>query len=617
MGQLISGKEYWSDGTPVAGQQFEYAFDDIGNRTSTKAGGDETGASLRSASYSVNNLNQYVDRTVPGAVDVLGAATNNATVAVNGQAAYRKGEYFRGELTLDNSQGAVWAGVTNLAALDSVSATNIGNVFLPQTPEAFSYDPDGNLTNDGRWSYTWDAENRLVAMAASAPVGPQISLKFDYDANGRRIRKQVWPNATWTGNPTNDLRFVYDGWNLIATISPSFSVRHSFAWGLDLSGSEQGAGGVGGLLLLNGLTQGTHLYTYDGNGNVTALFSAADAAATAEYEYGPFGEVIRATGPTAKANPFRFSTKYEDGEADLLYYGYRYYNASMGRWPNRDPLEENGGMNLYGMVGNDQITFADLLGLDILVHATQPKLAPGIISKGLQAGLDGVIWLATPDVAGSGASGSATAHLTYDATLTNVKEIPECVIKEAEKAANKSLKGSGLTGASRSAAWGRLSGDYIAMWTGTQPERIFKMKAPTGAGYWYIFKPGGWAGAKPKLLNTLGFKLPGYLKVGGRVLVAVGVAADAYKIYTADDKPRTITVEIGGWVGAVAGSEAGAILGTEAGAGIGVWAAGAGAAPGAGIGGILGAIIGGVTGYTVGTKATETIYDVVAEGFDY
>ena len=47
---------------------------------------------------------------------------------------------------------------------------------------------------------------------------------------------------------------------------------------------------------------------------------------------GPFGEVLRATGPMAKANPFRFSTKYQDDETDLLYYGYRYYSASTGRW---------------------------------------------------------------------------------------------------------------------------------------------------------------------------------------------------------------------------------------------------------------------------------------------
>ena len=63
---MTSGKKYWADGTAVAGQQFEYAFDDIGNRTSTKAGGDAAGANLRTATYNMNSLNQYTNRTVPG-----------------------------------------------------------------------------------------------------------------------------------------------------------------------------------------------------------------------------------------------------------------------------------------------------------------------------------------------------------------------------------------------------------------------------------------------------------------------------------------------------------------------------------------------------------------------
>jgi len=70
LGQVTSGKKYWADGTAVAGQQFEYAFDDIGNRTSTKAGGDAAGANLRKASYNVNPLNQYTNRTVPGYIEV-------------------------------------------------------------------------------------------------------------------------------------------------------------------------------------------------------------------------------------------------------------------------------------------------------------------------------------------------------------------------------------------------------------------------------------------------------------------------------------------------------------------------------------------------------------------
>ena len=62
-----------------------------------------------------------------------------------------------------------------------------GNVFVPKTAESFGYDADGNLTSDGRWTYIWDAENRLIAMAASTTVGPLNSLKFDYNAKGRRL----------------------------------------------------------------------------------------------------------------------------------------------------------------------------------------------------------------------------------------------------------------------------------------------------------------------------------------------------------------------------------------------------------------------------------------------
>ncbi len=112
LGQVKSGKRYWTDFTPVAGQQFEYTFDQIGNRTSTKAGGDENGANLRTALYYANNLNQYWSNTVPGAVDLMGVAFATSSVTVNNLSVYRKGEYFRKELAVDNSTGHVWAGVT-------------------------------------------------------------------------------------------------------------------------------------------------------------------------------------------------------------------------------------------------------------------------------------------------------------------------------------------------------------------------------------------------------------------------------------------------------------------------------------------------------------------------
>ena len=70
---------------------------------------------------------------------------------------------------------------------------------------------------------------------------------------------------------------------------------------------------------------------FDGNGNVMALVNAADGTSVSNYAYGPFGELIQQTGIMARNNPIRFSTKYQDDESDLLYYGYRYYKPSL-RW---------------------------------------------------------------------------------------------------------------------------------------------------------------------------------------------------------------------------------------------------------------------------------------------
>jgi RHS repeat-associated protein len=295
-------------------------------------------------------------------------ATNG--VSVNNQAAYRKGEYFRAELPEDNTSAARWLALTNLAVLNNgtnadIVATSVGHQFLPQTPEHYTYDADGNLTQDGHWNYTWDAENRLVKLSPSTTLGPQISLAFEHDWQGRRIHKQVWANTGWSGTPTNDVKFVYDGWNLIGILNSSFTLQTSFVWGSDLFGSIQGAGGVGGLLFICDLPSaiGYAAPAYDGNGNVMALVSMSGGTNCAAYEYGPFGEVIRATGPMAKANPFRFSTKYQDDETDLLYYGYRYLNASSGRWLIRDPAEEDVGPNLYCFVQNNAQSGVDGLGL--------------------------------------------------------------------------------------------------------------------------------------------------------------------------------------------------------------------------------------------------------------
>ena len=364
LGQVKSGKKYFNDNTPVPGQQFEYGFDDIGNRSSTKAGGDATGssASLRSATYGANSLNQYTNRTVPNALDVLGIATASASVTVNSSAAdYRRGEYFQELVSVTNSSVPLWQAVN---VTTSGGGTNTGNVFVPQTPENYGYDADGNMTNDGRWTFTWDAENRLVSMQAisTVPSGAKKKLDFAYDYQGRRIQKVVstWIGTNYVAQSTN--KFLYDGWNLSAELNGTNGVVRAYLWGLDLSGSMQGAGGVSGLLAIKPAGANPLFVAYDGNGNVTSLIDATTGTTMGNFEYGPFGETIRLTPNANNQSPFRFSTKYTDDESDFVYYGFRFYNPSMGRWLSRDPIAEQGGTNLYGFLINNSLNAFDLLG---------------------------------------------------------------------------------------------------------------------------------------------------------------------------------------------------------------------------------------------------------------
>ena len=79
--------------------------------------------------------------------------------------------------------------------------------------------------------------------------------------------------------------------------------------------------------------------------------------------YEPFGQCRHAGASTST---FRFSSEYHDDETGLVYYNYRHYSTNLGRWISREPIGEDGGANLYGMVYNNIINIYDLLSLDTL-----------------------------------------------------------------------------------------------------------------------------------------------------------------------------------------------------------------------------------------------------------
>lgn len=91
--------------------------------------------------------------------------------------------------------------------------------------------------------------------------------------------------------------------------------------------------------------------------------------------------------------------------------------------------------------------------------------------------------------------------------------------------------------------------------------------------------------------------------VVGHGLIIGGVAASGYTIYHAENKPKAIAIEAGGWAGMWAGAEGGAVVG----GGIGAFFGGVGAGPGA----VIGGIVGGVFGFWGGSTIVEVTYEAI------
>ena len=213
----------------VGGQQSEYGFDDVGNRTYHRFGGDGSGANLRESIYgAANAFNALTSRTVPGMVELSGEAPAALTLRgfADGQSfslTRQEGERFFGEASVDN---AAWSAYTRVKVVGLNTTGGIedlvsGARFVPRSPQAFTHDADGNLLADGRWKYTWDAENRLIQVEtrpeAVSAGAPRERLLFAYDSGSRRFRKEVqrW-NATSSTFVTHQaLLFAYEGWNLL------------------------------------------------------------------------------------------------------------------------------------------------------------------------------------------------------------------------------------------------------------------------------------------------------------------------------------------------------------------------------------------------------------------
>ena len=218
------------------------------------------------------------------------------------------------------------------------------------TAEAFvpTFDADGNQTkvktSTGIWNVVYNAENRPVTFTSED--GATV-VECTYDYMGRRHTRKITVN----GSVTNYLRYIYRGYLQIAAIN---AVSGVFQWFILWDPTQPVATRPLGIR-----KDGTwYTYGWDLTKNICEVFGSDGYIKTA-YTYTPYGAV------TANGNvtqPIQWSSEYNDSELGLIYYNYRHYNPTDGRWIGRDVVAETLYLNRYTYAYNTPYFEIDFCG---------------------------------------------------------------------------------------------------------------------------------------------------------------------------------------------------------------------------------------------------------------
>ncbi len=347
----LTGVTYKTGG--VTNRTVSYQYDAAGNRTNLV---EKIGNATNTTSYAANSDNQLTSAsatrqglTVTGVVDP-GESSNkwyNSTAASRGVSAgvsQTNGTFSIPGVPVTGGANALTVTVTDVSGN---IATQVVSVTVATNATALAYDGNGNQTNDAVWSYSYDRENRLVSATSAS-----LAVNYSYDSLGRLIERRT-SGATTTTN-----RLYYAGWQLVAEYNGADTLQRKYVYGPGIDEPIR-------------MTTGSTNYYYhaDGLGSV-AQISDATGALVEQYTYDVYGTSTIYSGSgvvtnsSAIGNRLMFTARDHDPDTGWYNYRRRYYNPSTGRFVQPDPIGMFGGdVNLYRYCLNSCPNFTDPDGL--------------------------------------------------------------------------------------------------------------------------------------------------------------------------------------------------------------------------------------------------------------
>ena len=377
--------------TEPNGQTFKYQYYNAVGDFRLQQMQQQTGSALVSDSYTydvVGNIRSWQQKN-----PIDGAATWNLTYDADNELQKFVSQASKTSGGLDLGHGAYsydpvanlteFTGKGPLTELSSAQYTvndlNQATTISDPGSTTITYDANGNPLNGvappsanlstvtGARSYTWDGANRLIQILYS---GTGNSSSLSYDGLGRLTEIAETANGT----TQSDQRYVWIG---------NTMVQQRNATGAVVKGYFD-----------QGFLDGTTAYYY-GKDHLGSIRNLTDATGTtqAQLDYGPYGELTELTSPTQ--SDFAYTGFFYHQRSGLQFAEYRAYDSGLKRWLNRDPIAENGGLNLYAYVMANPVKFTDPSG-----EFCWPCVIVGIIVVGV------VVWACTSHGAGSKQTGT-------------------------------------------------------------------------------------------------------------------------------------------------------------------------------------------------------------------
>jgi RHS repeat-associated protein len=236
----------------------------------------------------------------------------------------------------------------------NLTGTVLGTVNTLNQYSADQYNSRGDVTDNGTYTLSWDANDRPISIAPKSVAVGSLQVKLGYDSQDRWLWKDVYQ---WNGNAwaySYSRHAVWDGNNLVAELDQNNLLVKGYTWGPT------------GLLAItdysNPASPKSYLTIADASGNIVMLADPVSGTVVASYHYDPYGNLLSATGPQAGLSSFLGKGLFVHSELPgLMWAGHRVTDGKI--WLSRDPSGESGGLNVYGLYLNDPINNVDPSGL--------------------------------------------------------------------------------------------------------------------------------------------------------------------------------------------------------------------------------------------------------------